>query len=403
MSLAPHDRPEQPQPAPAFLKTAPLPGLVLGVGLPPLSPTSRRSTAPTACRNGCDRQPQGLRRMAPDGTVSIVCHRAEMGQGVRTSMPMIVADELEADWERVKVVQAPGDEKRYGNQDTDGSRSTRHCLQPMRRAAPPRDDARAGRRQPMEGAGRRVQATNHEVVHKTSGPQARLWRARRGCRQAAGAAARQREAEGSLAVPLHRKGQVNAHRRSQHRDRQGACTAWTCACRGMLYAVVARPPVLCRQGRSARCLGGDEGARCIKVCRSNGARRRRTSIRWVAWRSSRRTRGRRMKGREALKIKWDDGPQRQSTTRRPIATTGSSVAQAGQGGAQGRRLRRGLRWRGEKGRADYYLPHLAHATMEPPAASRAIKNGKCEIWSSIQSPQAARDRVAKRLGIAVTT
>ena len=48
--------------------------------------------------------------IAPSGTVSIVCHRSEMGQGVRTSMPMIVADELEADWARVKVVQATGDE-----------------------------------------------------------------------------------------------------------------------------------------------------------------------------------------------------------------------------------------------------------------------------------------------------
>ena len=56
-----------------------------------------------------------------------------MGQGVRTGMPMIVADELEADWKRVRVVQATGDEKRFGNQDTDGSRSTRHFFEPMRR------------------------------------------------------------------------------------------------------------------------------------------------------------------------------------------------------------------------------------------------------------------------------
>src|SRR5258708_38324270 len=56
-----------------------------------------------------------------------------MGQGVRTGMPMIVADELEADWKRVRVAQAPGDEKKFGNQDTDGSRSTRHFFEPMRR------------------------------------------------------------------------------------------------------------------------------------------------------------------------------------------------------------------------------------------------------------------------------
>jgi isoquinoline 1-oxidoreductase beta subunit len=68
-----------------------------------------------------------------DGWVTIVVHRSEMGQGVRTGMPLIVADELEADWAKVRVEQAPADEDRYGNQDTDGSRSTRHFLDPMRR------------------------------------------------------------------------------------------------------------------------------------------------------------------------------------------------------------------------------------------------------------------------------
>src|SRR3546814_4641316 len=68
-----------------------------------------------------------------DGIVTIIAHRAEMGTGVRTGLPMVVADELEADWDKVRVIQAPGDEPRYGNQDTDGSRSTRHFYQPMRR------------------------------------------------------------------------------------------------------------------------------------------------------------------------------------------------------------------------------------------------------------------------------
>ncbi len=48
--------------------------------------------------------------IAPDGTVAITCHRAEMGQGVRTGIPLIIADELEADWSKVRVQQAPGDE-----------------------------------------------------------------------------------------------------------------------------------------------------------------------------------------------------------------------------------------------------------------------------------------------------
>lgn len=61
--------------------------------------------------------------VAPDGIVTIIGHRSEMGTGVRTSLPLIVAEEMEADWSRVKVQQAHGDEVKFGNQDTDGSRS----------------------------------------------------------------------------------------------------------------------------------------------------------------------------------------------------------------------------------------------------------------------------------------
>src|SRR5207247_9294837 len=65
------------------------------------------------------------------GAVTIIAHRSEMGQGVRTSVPMILADELEADWSRVKIEQAVGD-KKYGNQYTDGSRSISDNYHTMR-------------------------------------------------------------------------------------------------------------------------------------------------------------------------------------------------------------------------------------------------------------------------------
>ena len=94
-----------------------------------------------------------------------------MGNGAaRTALPMMVADELEADWARVRVVQSPGDERTYGNQDTDGSRSVRHWIQPMRQCG-------AAARQMLETAAAakwkvevgEVQAQLHEVVHKPSG------------------------------------------------------------------------------------------------------------------------------------------------------------------------------------------------------------------------------------------
>jgi isoquinoline 1-oxidoreductase subunit beta len=146
-------------------------GLVLAVGFP----AAVRGADPP--KYGADRMPDGwvdnplvFVAIGEDGTVSIVCHRSEMGQEVRTSMPLIVADELEADWHRVRVVQAPGDQKRFGNQDTDGSRSTRHFFDPMRRCG-------AAARMMLEAAAAarwnvpvgEVEAQLHEVMHRPSG------------------------------------------------------------------------------------------------------------------------------------------------------------------------------------------------------------------------------------------
>ena len=66
-------------------------------------------------------EPHAYVRLGDDGIITIMCHRSEMGQGIRTTMPMIIADEMEADWATCRVQQAPGDDKKYGNQNTDGS------------------------------------------------------------------------------------------------------------------------------------------------------------------------------------------------------------------------------------------------------------------------------------------
>ena len=92
----------------------------------------------------------------PDGTVHIVTHRSEMGTGIRTSLPMVAADELDADWARVKIEQGIGD-ARYGDQNTDGSKSIRDFFDAFRQAgASARADARCRPRRRSGGAGRRV-------------------------------------------------------------------------------------------------------------------------------------------------------------------------------------------------------------------------------------------------------
>ncbi|HJR23003.1 MAG TPA: molybdopterin cofactor-binding domain-containing protein, partial [Dongiaceae bacterium] len=142
--------------------------LILSVGLP-----ARAEDPPKYAGDG---MPNGLREnpkifiaIAEDGTVTVLCHRSEMGQGVRTSWPLVVADEMEADWARMKVAQAQGDEPKFGNQDTDGSRSMRHHFMTLRRMG-------AAARQMLEEAAAKqwgvpvaeVEAVNHEIVHKGS-------------------------------------------------------------------------------------------------------------------------------------------------------------------------------------------------------------------------------------------
>jgi len=107
--------------------------------------------------------------IAKDGTVTLFAHRSEMGQGIRTGLAMLLADELEADWARVKVEQADGDAE-YGDQYTDGSRSIVKNYQRLREFG-------AIARLLLEQAAAKqlgvdvseLKAQNHKVVHAASG------------------------------------------------------------------------------------------------------------------------------------------------------------------------------------------------------------------------------------------
>lgn len=107
--------------------------------------------------------------VAHDGLVSIISHRSEMGQGIKSTLPLLIADEMEANWDRVKVVQAIADEK-YGSQNTDGSRSVRRNYQRLRQAGA------TARLMLCQAAAKKWQvkvnqceAYNHFVIDKTSG------------------------------------------------------------------------------------------------------------------------------------------------------------------------------------------------------------------------------------------
>ena len=175
-------------------------------------------------------QPSVYLAIDTDGTVYVIAHRSEMGNGVRTSLPRIVADELDADWARVKVVQATGDEK-YGDQDTDGSHSVVSFFIPLREAGA------TARLMMVRAAAQQwnVPATEcstelHTVVHKSFGKEIGLRRARRSGVETGSAEEGRIETEAAKRVALHREGcgelrfEGFVHR--QRRLRAGRAHGW---------------------------------------------------------------------------------------------------------------------------------------------------------------------------------
>src|SRR5580700_11853109 len=176
-----------------------------------------------------------------DGTVHIVAHRSEMGTAIRTTLPLVVADELDADWNRVKIDQAIGD-KRYGDQNTDGSHSVRSFFDTMRECgASARWMLVQAAAQQWNVPASECSTDLHTVVHKSTGRRA-------GYGELAAAAAR---------LPVPKKEQVQMKSPSDWRyigkgmtsvDLEKLCTgraAFGMDARidGMVYASIEHPPV----------------------------------------------------------------------------------------------------------------------------------------------------------------
>ena len=258
--------------------------------------------------NGWIDDPKVYVSIATDGTVTVVCNRSEMGQGVRTSLTMVVADELEADWAHVKVQQAPGDEVRFGNQDTDGSRSMRHWYEPMRRCG-------AAARTMLEQAAAaqwkvplgECHAQLHKVIHKPSGREL-------GYGELAAAAS-------ALAVPARDSLRLKQPSEFRYIGKEGtkaidgddivkgrAVYGADVHFDGMLYATIARPAVYGGKVKSLDDSAALKVPGVIKVMQIEGRPLPSefqpfggvavvASNYWAA-----------IKGGEALKIEWDDGP-----------------------------------------------------------------------------------------------
>ena len=338
---------------------------------------------------GAEFAPNAFVRVGADGAVTVIIGKAEMGQGVYTSLPMILAEELDADWTRVRCEFAPVDPAYnhtvFGIQMTGGSTSTWSSYDQFRKAG-------AVARAMLVQAGAETwgvapgdcRTENGSVIHP--GSQRRL-----SYGELAGKAAGMKPpAEVKLKDPKDFRiiGKPE-HRLDTPAKTNGSATFAIDIDRpGMLVAVVARPPVFGGKPKSFDATAANavpgvkdvvEISRGIAVI-ANG---------YVAAR----------RGRDALKITWDDGPMAGYSTAQQraeyaaLSKTPGVVARK-EGDAAG-----ALAAAARKLEADYELPYLAHATMEPMNCVADVRADSCEVWAGTQFQTFDRMTAAQAAGL----
>jgi isoquinoline 1-oxidoreductase subunit beta len=370
--------------------------LVLSVRILPASVWGAEAGAGDTPMAKAALQPNAFLAIATDGSVYIVVSRSEMGSGNRTGLPRIVADELDADWSKVNVVQATGNEK-YGNQDTDGSHSVRSLFDTLR------DAGGSARLMLVRAAAQKWNVPEKEcttelntVVHKPSGRKLNYG-------ELASAAAK-------LPVPKKEELQLKPRKDWLYIGKPAAAYdlndmstgkafyGQDTKMEGMLYASVAHPPVF---GSAVK--GVDDSA-ALKVA---GVKQTATiepfkppvnmqALGGVAVLADNTYAA--FQGKKKLKVEWtksehdvwtSDSYRKylEETARKPgkvVRENGNVDAAFAKGG--------------KVVEAEYYAPMLAHAAMEPPAALAVYRDGKVQAWAPTQNPQGAQEAIAAAVG-----
>lgn len=346
-------------------------GLVIGFYLPHRGESQKHSFSPNA-----------YLRITPDNKITIVVARSEMGQGVRTALPMILAEELEADWKQINIEQA-GASTLYGDQTTGGSASIRTTWDPMRKAG----------------------ASAREMLITAA---ALTWGVpRSACTAEAGfikhAATNRSLSYGELVekastlpipsdVPLKQAkdykivGQRLPRLDSLAKVKGEAVYGIDFRLPGMKYAALARCPLI-----GGKVTGFDDkesrkiaGVTYVGKLGDSAVAVVADSV-WSA-----------LEGRRVLNITWDEGPNKElnsasilASLRQAAGKKGANLYAAGEPAkASGRHIS-----------AEFVLPFMAHAPMEPGNCTAHYQASKCELWAPTQVPQDCRDSVATAIGL----
>jgi isoquinoline 1-oxidoreductase beta subunit len=327
--------------------------------------------------------------ITPDNIVTVIVGKSEMGQGVSTSLPMIVADEIEADWKQVRVEMAPAGEEykdpAWGMQTTGASTSIRHMFGPLRIAS-------AAAREMLVSAAAQTWAV---PVHECEAYRGTVRHIKSGRSLTYGQLS-QKAAEIPIPPnpPLKKEGQFGLIGTSIPRldvpDKVNGSAIFDMDVfiPDMLYAAVSRPPAF-----GARAISHDRGAaekvtgirkvvdlnRRIAVCADTLD---------AAW-----------KGRDALHVTWDEGEQPDLDNDNLERILIQHLNKRGKSARSHGNVKRAMNHAVQKIEATYILPYLSHATMEPMNCTAHVREDTCEVWAPTQDQSGVLQTVKEVTGL----
>lgn len=346
-------------------------GLVVGFYLPHGNESGKNTFSPNA-----------YLRVTPDNKITIVVARSEMGQGVRTALPMILAEELEADWKQIDIEQA-GASTLFGDQTTGGSASIRTTWDPMRKAGAAAREMLISAAALTWGVPRSgCTAENSHIKHAASN---RIL-------SYGDLAAKASTLPIPTDVPLKQAkdykivGQRLARVDTPDKVKGEAVFGIDFRLPGMKFAVLSRSPII-----GGKVSGFDDkeskkisGVTYVGKIGESAVAVVADSV-WGA-----------MEGRRVLNVTWDEGPNKDLNT---AAVTASLKQAASKKGVNMYAAGEPAKASGKHISAEYSLPFMAHAPMEPGNCTANFQSTKCELWAPTQVPQDCRDSVATAIGL----
>jgi isoquinoline 1-oxidoreductase subunit beta len=367
-------------------------GIMLGFSLGARGEDATGS-APAATP-AADFEPNAFIKITPDGTITIIAKNPEIGQGVKTSLPMIVAEELEVPWESVHVEQAglnPG----LGGQFAGGSSGVRSNYDPLRRAgAAARMMLVSAAAQTWSVPETECVAANAQVTHKPTGKTASYGSlaSKAATIPPPAANAVQLKNPADFKIIGKRIGGVDNHKIVTGQALFGIDQVQP----GMLYATFLRCPVFGGKVKSANVddVKKLDGVKDVFIV-DGGPGGLIPGVAVVAdstWSA--------FKGRNALVVQWDDGGKGDQST----VSFAQQAADLGKGAPQKEIITTGNLDTAFAGAAQvvegaYHYPYLSHATLEPQNCTALFKDGAIEVWAPSQTPAQGATTAAAVAGV----